>query len=319
MKKRILVTGAAGFIGFHAIQALNAGGDLVIGIDNYNSYYAPELKRERSALLQKLGINIIEGDINHKSLLQTIVEKNGLTHVLHLAAQAGVRYAKTNPQAYLESNINGFLSLLETLRSYPQIKLVYASSSSVYGKNCKIPFSIEDTTDKPANLYAATKKANELMAYSYHHMYGIKAIGLRFFTVYGPWGRPDMAYYSFTEAILNGNPIQLFNQGNMQRDFTYIDDIVKGIIAAIDFEEEDYALFNLGNHQPIHLLDFVSILENLLGKKAQKIFSPPSEGEVDITFADITSAQKKLGFYPTTSLETGLLNFVSWHREFNAR
>jgi UDP-glucuronate 4-epimerase len=314
--KTILITGAAGFIGFHAAQALKARSYSIVGLDNFNAYYTPELKRKRAALLQKQGIPILEADLNNKQILCHTLETYGCTHVLHLAAQAGVRYAKTHPEAYLASNIHGFCTLLEALRLFPHIHLVYASSSSVYGKNIKIPFSVDDATDRPANLYAATKKANELMAYSYNHLYGIQTIGLRFFTVYGPWGRPDMAYYSFTEAILKGEPIHLFNNGKMQRDFTYIDDVIQGICAAIDYEGEGHELFNLGNNTPIPLLDFVHTLEKLLDKQAKIIFEGPSAGEVDITYADITHSSQKLGFCPTTSLEEGLAHFIDWYTQF---
>ena len=314
--KTVLVTGAAGFIGYHACLALKARGDRVIGLDNFNAYYSPELKRKRAQQLFRHEIEVIDADINDKKVLQDALAAHSCTHVLHLAAQAGVRYAQTHPEAYLTSNINGFLCLLETLRSTPHIPLTYASSSSVYGKNTKIPFSTLDNTDQPANLYAATKKANELMAYSYHHLYGIRSTGLRFFTVYGPWGRPDMAYYTFTQAILSGKPIHLFNHGMMQRDFTYIDDIVQGTLAALDYEGK-CEIFNLGNNQPVQLLDFVSTLEKLLGKQALKILEGSSPGEVITTYADITEAQSKLGFKPTTSLENGLRRFLDWYLQEN--
>lgn len=314
-KKTILVTGAAGFIGFHLSQSLQKRGDSVVGLDNFNPYYPPELKRQRAALLKTLGIEVIEGDLNDKKRLEELFQKHAFTHVLHLAAQAGVRYARTHPEVYLASNIDGFLSILETLRSYPTVRLVYASSSSVYGRNSKVPFSIADTTDKPANLYAATKKANELMAYSYHHLFGIRSAGLRFFTVYGPWGRPDMAYYSFTQAILEGKPIHLFNNGNMSRDFTYIDDVVRGTLAALDLEF-DCELFNLGNNRPTPLLTFVSLLETILGKKAITILDGPSPGEVETTYADISESQKRLNFHPSTPLEQGLSHFISWYKQY---
>ncbi len=310
--KKILITGAAGFIGFHCAQALKKRGDTILGLDNFNPYYSPDLKRERAKLLKNVDIEVVAGNITDKKLLAQLFETYNFTHVLHLAAQAGVRYSKTHPEAYIESNIDGFLSLLETLRLYPNMRLTYASSSSVYGCNTKIPFAVTDTTDKPANLYAATKKANELMAYSYHHLFGIRSTGLRYFTVYGPWGRPDMAYYLFTEAILAGKPIHLFNNGQMERDFTYIDDVVRGTVAAIDYEGE-CELFNLGNNKPVALLDFVAILEKLLGKEATKVFEGASSGEVATTYADISDVQKKLGFNPTTSLETGLAHFVNWY------
>lgn len=313
-RNTILVTGSAGFIGFHASRALKERGDSVVGLDNFNAYYSPELKRQRAALLKEQGIEVIEADLNDRKTLATLFQTYPFTHVLHLAAQAGVRYARSNPEAYLASNINGFLSLLETLRTYPHVKLIYASSSSVYGRNTKIPFSTADNTDKPANLYAATKKANELMAYSYNHLFGIRSTGLRFFTVYGPWGRPDMAYFTFTQAILEEKPIHLFNHGNMQRDFTYIDDVVRGTLAALDYEGE-YELFNLGNNRPTPLLTFVSLLEKILGKKAIKVFEGPSAGEVESTYADISDSETKLKFRPTTQLETGLSKFVDWYVE----
>lgn len=318
MTKKILVTGAAGFIGFHLSQALHKRGDWLLGIDNFNSYYSPALKRKRAAQLQQLGIEVLEVDLNERAALEELLQKHKFTHVLHLAAQAGVRYARSHPEAYLTSNINGFLTLLEILRQSPTTKLIYASSSSVYGRNSKIPFSIQDTTDKPANLYAATKKANELMAYSYHHLFGIRSTGLRFFTVYGPWGRPDMAYYSFTQAILEGKPIHLFNQGNMQRDFTYIEDVVRGTLAALDYEA-DYEIFNLGNNQPTPLLTFVSLLEKILKKRAVIVLEGPSAGEVETTYADISESESKLNFKPTTQLEEGLTHFVEWYKQFETR
>lgn len=310
MKRSILVTGAAGFIGFHTALQLVKEGHKVIGLDNFNSYYDPKLKRARAEILLKVGVEVVEADLNERVKLEEIVRE--VTDVIHLAAQAGVRYAKTNPDAYIHSNINGFLSILETLRKFPHVKLLYASSSSVYGTNAKVPFSIEDRTDQPANLYAATKKANELMAYSYHTMFGLSCIGLRFFTVYGPWGRPDMAYFSFTNSILNDTPITLYSNGEMLRDFTYIDDVVAGILAALD-HPASYALFNLGNNKPIPVLSLVSLLEKFLNKKAHLNLDPTSQGEVHTTYADITQA---LPFTPKTSLETGLSQFISWHHNY---
>ncbi|NGX59035.1 MAG: UDP-N-acetylglucosamine 4-epimerase [Chlamydiae bacterium] len=315
VKKRIFVTGAAGFIGFHVALALKERGDEVVGYDNFNDYYSPELKRRRAALLKEKGVGVVEGDICDRPLLKELFEKHRFSHLLNLAAQAGVRYAQKHPEAYLKSNLEGFLSILETCRLFPEVKLTYASSSSVYGTNEKIPFSVSDRTDSPANLYAATKKANELMAYSYHHLYGIAAVGLRYFTVYGPWGRPDMAYYMFTESILKNEPIHIFNQGKMRRDFTYIDDVVAGTLAAIDLEAE-WKVFNLGNNRPVELLTFVELLENILGKKAQKLFGEESRGEVETTFADIESSKAELGFSPSTSLEEGLPKFIEWYRDY---
>ncbi len=312
MGKKIFLTGAAGFIGFHVALALKNRGDEVVGLDNFNDYYSLHLKRQRASLLEAEGIEVIEGDINDPTLVDSIFKLHRFTDVCHLAAQAGVRYARSHPQAYLSSNIDGFLSLLQQLRSSPHVKLTYASSSSVYGLNTKTPFSESDPTDCPANLYAATKKANELMAFSYHHLYGIRMTGLRFFTVYGPWGRPDMAYFAFTKAILAKEPIHLFNRGEMERDFTYIDDIVRGTLAAIDYEGE-YDLFNLGNHTPVALLDFVATLEKLLGQEARKVFEGESAGEVRCTYADITHAREKLGYTPRVDLEEGLTKFLDWY------
>ncbi|MCB1180757.1 MAG: NAD-dependent epimerase/dehydratase family protein [Chlamydiia bacterium] len=316
--KNILITGAAGFIGYFCATALKRRGDGVIGFDNFNAYYSPILKRERSRLLAKEGVTIIEGDLCDKELLMELFKEHKFTHVLHLAAQAGVRYALKFPNAYLKSNIEGFLSLLEILREVPKTELIYASSSSVYGKNEKIPFSIMDQTDRPANLYAATKKANELMAYSYHNLFRIPMTGLRFFTVYGPWGRPDMAYFSFTKSILEETPIYLFNEGKMERDFTYIDDIVGGVIAAIDQKERTFDLFNLGNNHPVPVLEMIGILENLLKKKAVYEMGPTSAGEVAITYADISDAEKRLGYRPTIRLEEGLSRFLDWYTHSNS-
>lgn len=312
--KKILLTGAAGFIGYHVALALHSRGDFVIGLDNFNDYYDPSLKQARSSLLHDQGIEILKADINNKDLLLSLFKKNDFTDVVHLAAQAGVRYSQKNPTAYIESNISGFVSILELLRLYPNIKLTYASSSSVYGCNEKLPFSEKDITDTPSNLYAATKKAGELIAYSYHHLYSIRMTGLRFFTVYGPWGRPDMAYFMFTKAIMDQEPIHIFNNGKMSRDFTYIDDIVFGTLAAIDYGKK-FDIFNLGGHQPVNLLDFVSLLEKIIGKKAIKLTEKESKGEVLSTYADISHAQNELSFHPKTTLENGLTNFVKWYVE----
>lgn len=314
MTKRVFLTGAAGFIGFHTTRMLLQKGIPVFGIDNFNSYYSPQLKAERSAILEKEGTPVVNLDINDKKM-RGYLEDFAPTHFLHLAAQAGVRYSKSHPESYLKSNIDGFISVLENIRLYPQIKLIYASSSSVYGLNAKIPFSTEDTTNHPANLYAATKKSNELMAYAYHHLFHIHAIGLRFFTVYGPYGRPDMAYFSFVEKIKNHEPIHLYNEGKMQRDFTYIDDIVDGIYSALDYPKP-YEIFNLGNNQPVALLRFIEILESLLEKKAELIFEAYTPGEVPITFADIEKEKKALNFFPKTSLEEGLKKFITWHNSY---
>jgi UDP-glucuronate 4-epimerase len=314
--KTILVTGAAGFIGFHAAKALKQRGDRVIGLDNFNAYYTPQLKRDRAAILETLDIEVIECDLNDRVHLLNLFETHQITHILHLAAQAGVRYAQKFPDAYIHSNIDGFLSILEICRLYPHCPLVYASSSSVYGLNEKIPFCEKDLTDSPANLYASTKKANELMAYSYHHLFNIPCTGLRFFTVYGPWGRPDMAYYSFTNAIIKQQPIRLFNQGKMQRDFTYIDDAVKGILSAIDLNAP-WEIFNIGNNRPEEILHFVALLEEKLGRKTEKIFEKDGPGEVEKTFADVSHSHKILGFLPTINLSEGLDHFLTWYKDYH--
>ena len=310
-RKRILITGMAGFIGFHLAKALEQRHDFVIGCDNFNSYYDPKLKRQRASLLQS---SIVECELSHQEKLEELVQEHKITHLVHLAAQAGVRYSFLNPAAYQESNGNGFFHVLEVLRKNPHIKFTFASSSSVYGLNKKIPFSEDDPIDHPANFYAATKKCGEAMAFSYHHLYGIATTGLRFFTVYGPFGRPDMAYYSFTDAILKGKTIRLCNEGNMQRDFTYIDDIIEGCIAAID-KESDFELFNLGNNKPEELKKLINIIEDSLGKKAILELIPMQPGEIQTTYADIEKAKTILGFSPKNSLEAGMKKFLSWHQK----
>lgn len=313
MSKRIFITGAAGFIGLHMARYLNNRGDRVIGYDNFNAYYDPSLKRAREKELLKDGIKIIEGDCIDRTSLQTAIENFHPTHILHLAAQAGVRYSLENPQIYLQSNIDGFLNILEICRLSPTIPLIYASSSSVYGLNQKVPFAVEDKTDRQASLYGVTKKTNELMAQTYHHLFGISVTGLRFFTVYGPWGRPDMAYFLFTKAILEGKPIEIFNQGNMKRDFTYIDDIVEGTAAALD-KAFPHAIFNLGHHHPEELLHLIHLLEKGLGKKAQKKFLPMQAGDVVSTYANIQESTDLLGFLPKISLEEGIGKFLEWYK-----
>ncbi|EFB41218.1 MULTISPECIES: NAD-dependent epimerase/dehydratase family protein [Parachlamydia] len=313
--KNIIVTGAAGFIGFHTTLALAQRGDHVIGYDNFNDYYSPQLKRDRCELLKKAGIEVVEGDICDTSKLKQCVRANQATHFVNLAAQAGVRYSLTNPQSYVKSNLEGFVSVLEICKDHPGISLVYASSSSVYGLNRKIPFSIEDRTDQQASLYGATKKANELFAQTYHHLYRIPVTGLRFFTVYGPWGRPDMAYSLFTKAILSGEPIEIYNYGKMQRDFTYVDDIVSGILAAID-REAQCDLFNLGHHEPVELLEFIRTLEEYLGRTATKIFKELQPGDVPETFADIRESTRHLNFVPKVGMREGLAKFLDWYRDY---
>ena len=318
LKKNILVTGAAGFIGFHLSSALHARGDKVVGYDNFNDYYNPLLKRDRCKELVRQGIYVEEGDISDIESLARIVRENEITDIVHLAAQAGVRYSLNNPHAYIQANITGFLNVLEICKKNPRIKLTYASSSSVYGLNKKIPFSTEDRTDQQASLYGVTKKTNELMAQTYHHLFGISMTGLRFFTVYGPWGRPDMAYFSFTQAIVEGRPIEIYNQGNMLRDFTYIDDIISGTIAAIDLRS-GCEVYNLGSHSPEKLLDFIHLIEQELGKEAKKIFLPMQAGDVVSTYADIETSAEILGFKPKTTLREGIKKFVDWYKNYSFR
>ncbi|HSX38560.1 MAG TPA: NAD-dependent epimerase/dehydratase family protein [Chlamydiales bacterium] len=315
MRKRILITGAAGFIGYHLALYLKNRGDFVIGLDNFNAYYDVQLKRDRELELQKREIEILCADIRDKDLLQLALLRHGITHVVHLAAQAGVRHSLLEPNDYVASNLHGFVSILEACRHFPQPKLIYASSSSVYGSNKKSPFSIDDKTDAPTNLYGATKKANEVMAHAYHHLYGLSVTGLRFFTAYGPWGRPDMAYYDFTHKIASGQPIQLFNEGRMRRDFTYIDDIVKGTAAAIDLGA-DLEIFNLGNNRPVELLDVIALIETYLQKKAVKEMLPMQKGEVVETYADIEKSAAQLHFKPSVSLEVGLGCFIEWYQGY---
>ena len=315
--KRILITGAAGFIGYHLSQHLKARGDFVIGLDNFNDYYTPTLKHDRAKQLKKNGIRVVEGDILNSSVLEELVNEHHVTHLVHLGAQAGVRYSLVNPQAYITANINGFLNILELCRTHPTLYLTYASSSSVYGTNATIPFSLDDRTDHQASFYGVTKKTNELMAHAYHHLYQIPVTGLRFFTVYGPWGRPDMAYFSFTKAILEKKAIDVYNFGKMSRDFTYIDDIIDGIAAAVDLESS-YELFNLGNHKPESLSFLIQLIEEALGQKAEQRQLPMQPGDVETTYADIEYSRKKLAFSPKVSLREGIAKFVDWYRGYFA-
>ncbi len=312
--KRIFISGIAGFIGFHLALFLKRRGDFVIGCDNFNTYYDPHLKQKRAALLKEEGIPVLSEDICHAEAIEKILVTHQITHIAHLAAQAGVRYSMTHPEKYVHSNLDGFIKMLEICKRHPHIKLTYASSSSVYGLNKKIPFAESDPTDTPASFYGATKKTNEVIAHSYHHLYKIPCTALRFFTVYGPWGRPDMAYFSFTKAILEGNPIQVFEKGELKRDFTYIDDIIQGTAAAIDLGA-DWEIFNLGNNHPESVLDLISHIERETGKKAHIEFLPMQPGDVKITYADITKSQKLLGFSPATSLATGIAHFVEWYKQ----
>lgn len=316
MPKHIFITGAAGFIGFHLASHLHSRGDKVVGFDNFNHYYSPALKQARAEELRKLGVTVIQGDLSMKDLLERSIVEHETTHLVHLAAQAGVRYSLVSPESYIKTNIDGFMNVLEICRHQPGIKLTYASSSSVYGKNSKVPFSIEDPTELQTSLYGVTKKSNELMAKTYHHLFGISAIGLRFFTVYGPWGRPDMAYYSFSKAILEGSPIDIYEEGKLLRDFTYIDDIVSGTTAAIDLEA-GCEIFNLGNNHPVTVMNMVEILEQLCEKKAVKRFQPMPSADVPVTYADISYSQQKLQFEPKTSLDAGLKKFMDWYRNYH--
>jgi len=311
----IFITGIAGFIGFHVAQALRRRGDTVVGCDNFNAYYDPQLKRDRAALLEKQGIQVFDMDIRNSSLLEKLVLEHRTTHFVHLAAQAGVRHSIRHPEDYVAANMEGFVQVMEVIRRHPKISFIYASSSSVYGLNKKIPFSETDPTDMPSSLYGATKKSNELIAHAYHHMYGISVTGLRYFTVYGPWGRPDMAYFSFTRAILKGAPVHIYNEGQMKRDFTYIDDIVAGTLAAINLGAS-CEVFNLGNHKPEDVLYLVELLEKNIGKAAVKELLPMQPGEVPVTYADITKSRKQLGFSPKISLEQGIQKFLSWYQDY---
>ncbi|MBI5345729.1 MAG: NAD-dependent epimerase/dehydratase family protein [Chlamydiae bacterium] len=312
--KNIFVTGASGFIGFHLCLYLKKQNYFVIGLDNFNHYYDVNLKLSRQKILLENGIEVINGDINNEELLDKILKDNAITHVVHLAAQAGVRHSLLQPQDYVSSNLKGFVCILEALKKHPA-KLVFASSSSVYGLNQKVPFSTEDQTDHQTNLYGATKKANESLAFAYHHIYKIPMVGLRYFTVYGPFGRPDMAYFQFTKSILEEKTIEIFNNGALQRDFTYIEDIVKGTAAALDLNA-DFEIFNLGNNKPVELLKFISILEEKLNKKAIKKFLPMQKGEMLVTAADISKSKNMLNFHPQTSIEEGLGHFVKWYKEY---
>jgi UDP-glucuronate 4-epimerase len=319
----IMVTGAAGFIGFHTSMALLEKGCKVIGYDNVNDYYDVSLKEARLAKLEeKQGFIFIKADLADKAALDVVFEKYRPEIVLNLAAQAGVRYSIDHPYAYLQSNLTGFLNILEACRFYGVSHLVYASSSSVYGLNKKTPFSTEDKVDNPVSLYAATKKSNELMAHCYTHLYGFPATGLRFFTVYGPWGRPDMAYFSFTSKILKGEPISIFNNGDMWRDFTYIDDIVEGILnilpnPPIKNENGDrYKVYNIGNNKPEKIMDYFTALEKALGVQALKMYLPMQPGDVYQTYADVDDLIRDFDFKPSTPITVGLQKFVEWYRKF---
>lgn len=318
-KNVYFITGAAGFIGFYLSKRLLEAGEEVIGLDNMNDYYEVSLKEERLRILKEMsGFTFIKGDLADKELIMDIFKNYQPDVVVNLAAQAGVRYSIDNPDAYIQSNLVGFFNILEGCRYYPVKHLVYASSSSVYGGNTKVPFCVEDQVDKPVSLYAATKKSNELMAYSYSKLYGIKLTGLRFFTVYGPMGRPDMAYFKFAKKIMNGESIQIYNNGDMMRDFTYVDDIVTGIVNILGkppVEDElgaCYKIYNIGNNQPEKLMDYISTLEKCLGREAKKEFLPMQPGDVYQTYADVSNLERDFGFKPCTTIEEGLGKFAEW-------
>ncbi len=331
---RVLVTGAAGFIGSHLSHRLLARGDTVIGVDNLNDYYDPTLKHARLArLTTHAGFEFHQQDIADRPAMETLFAKANAQRVVNLAAQAGVRYSLTHPHAYVDANLIGFMNVLEGCRHNRVEHLVYASSSSVYGLNTAMPFSVHDNVDHPVSLYAATKKANELMAHTYSHLYRLPTTGLRFFTVYGPWGRPDMALFLFTKAILAGKPIQVFNEGRMQRDFTFIDDIVEGVLRTLDHvarpnpawnsAEPDpgtspapYRIYNIGNNNPVELTRFIAAIETALGRKAIRELLPMQPGDVPATAADVADLQADVGFSPNTSIETGIARFIDWYKEY---
>ena len=331
---KILVTGAAGFIGFHLTNLLLNQNYQVIGLDNLNNYYTPKLKEDRLSHLEKhQNFTFHKMDLKDKSAVDEIFATYRPDVVINLAAQAGVRYSIENPYAYVDSNLTGFMNILEAARNHPVKHLLYASSSSVYGGNKVAPFSTNHNVDHPVSLYAATKKSNELMAHTYSHLYKIPTTGLRFFTVYGPWGRPDMAYFSFTKNIIEGKPIKVFNHGRMERDFTYIDDIVEGIQKLIplapkpntewDESKDDlstsfapYKIYNIGNNQPVQLMKFINTLENLIGKEAEKVYLDMQPGDVLRTYADVSDLERDINFKPGTSIEDGLAKFVDWYKTY---
>ncbi len=331
---RVLVTGAAGFIGFHLAKRLLKKGCQVTGIDNLNSYYDVKLKKDRLKLLEEdANFQFRKVDLADKDTMKSVFESASFDVVVNLAAQAGVRYSLENPHAYIDANIVGFTNILENCRHWAVKHLVYASSSSVYGANTRMPFSVHDNIDHPVSLYAASKKANELMAHTYSHLYGIPCTGLRFFTVYGPWGRPDMALFLFTRAILTNQPIQVFNHGQMQRDFTYIDDIIEGVVRVMgrlpspnsDWSGDNpdpgssyapYKIYNIGNNQPIELTQFIAEIEKALGKTAQREYLDMQPGDVAATYADVDDLVNEVGFKPSTPIRVGIQRFVEWYREY---
>ena len=331
---KILVTGAAGFIGYHTSERLLARGDEVVGLDCVNDYYDPSLKESRLArLATKPGFRLERMQLGDRAGVERVFREERFDKVIHLAAQAGVRYSLTNPHAYIESNLVGFLHILEGCRHHGVQHLTYASSSSVYGANTAMPFSVHQNVDHPVSLYAATKKANELMAHTYSHLYHLPTTGLRFFTVYGPWGRPDMAMFLFTKAILDGKPIDVFNHGKMLRDFTYIDDIVEGVVRTSDHTAQPnpdwnsdapdsatsrapYRLYNIGNNNPVELMYLISTIEQQLGRVAEKRMMDIQPGDVPATYADVEALVQDVGFAPKTPIEVGVRNFIAWYREY---
>jgi UDP-glucuronate 4-epimerase len=316
----VLVTGSAGFIGFHVCRALLERRVRVVGLDNFNDYYSPALKRDRDRLLRQYPeFASIEADLADLPALESLFATHRPGKICHLAAQAGVRYSLINPFAYQKSNLEGFLNLIELAKRHRTERFVYASSSSVYGGLTELPFSESQRVDTPISLYAATKRANELMAHAYTHLFGLPTVGLRFFTVYGPWGRPDMAMWLFTAAMLKGEPIKVFNYGNMERDFTYIDDVVQGVVASLSAPDlAPYEIFNIGHHRPEPLRKVIGLLEQALGVQAKKELLPIQPGDVPATFADVQRAQAKLGFAPATPIESGIPRFISWYKEYHS-
>ena len=327
--RTILVTGAAGFIGSYVTRRLLAAGHAVVGLDNLNDYYDPTLKQARLALLTGTpGFRFVQLDITDKAAMADLFARERFARVVHLAAQAGVRYSLLNPSAYTDTNVTGFLHILEGCRHAEVEHLVYASSSSVYGANTDLPFRTSDSVDHPVSLYAATKKANELMAHTYSHLFGIPTSGLRFFTVYGPWGRPDMSVFLFTKAILAHEPIDVFNHGKMQRDFTYVDDIVEGVVRVLDkvptpravpgtSSKAPYRIYNIGNNNPVELMRMIGALEVAIGRPAVKRMLPIQPGDVPATYADVDDLQREVGFRPDTPIEIGLTRFVEWYRDYH--
>ena len=331
----VLVTGAAGFIGFHAARRLLADGRQVVGLDNVNAYYDPKLKEARLAELARLrSFRFVKADVADRDAVAGLFNEHRFPHVVHLAAQAGVRHSLIDPHAYADANLAGFLNILEGCRRHGCRHLLYASSSSVYGGNTHMPFSVHDNVDHPLSLYGATKKANELMAHAYAHLFALPATGLRFFTVYGPWGRPDMAMWIFAEAIMAGRPIKLFNKGNMRRDFTYIDDVAEALVRLVDrapasnpawsgetpdpgSSKAPWRVYNIGNNKPVDLLDVVGLLEKAIGKKAGRELVPMQRGDVPATFADIDDLARDIGFKPSTPIGEGISRFVAWYKTYH--